>query len=71
MEILVKVFAEDTRSDKTRLANEAFFTFVALDDEGSPCFVPSLTICNDAEGQLFQEAKIRRKIRLDRKKSAE
>jgi len=70
MEILVKVFAEDTRTGDTKLANEAFFTFVALDDEGTPCSVPSLTISNDAEKLLFEEARKRRKVRLARKKSA-
>jgi acyl-CoA hydrolase len=70
MEVLVKVYAEDTLSDNTVLANEAFFTFVALDDKGVPCTVPSLILSNTEEKLLFEEAKIRRTERLTRKKSA-
>ena len=31
MELLVKVFAENTQTGEIKLANEAFFTFVAMD----------------------------------------
>jgi acyl-CoA hydrolase len=69
MEIFVKVFAEDTRNGNIKLANEAFFTFVSLDDNGIPCLVPALKITNEPEKVLFEEAQIRRSNRLQRKKS--
>ncbi len=67
MEILVKVFAENTKTGDLRLANEAFFTFVALDDNAAPCAVPRLTLTNDSEKHLFEEAEDRRMERLNRK----
>ena len=66
---LVKVFAEDTRTGNIKLANEAFFTFVSLDDNGVPCLVPTLKINTDSERTLFDEAQIRRTNRLNRKNS--
>lgn len=67
MEILVKVFAENTKTGDLRLANEAFFTFVALDDNAAPCAVPRLTLTNDSEKHLFEEVEDRRMERLNRK----
>jgi acyl-CoA hydrolase len=70
MEIFVKVFAEDTRTSQIKLANEAFFTFVSLDDKSVPCLVPALNITTETERTLFDEAQIRRTNRLKRRKSA-
>ncbi len=67
MEIFVKVFAEDTRTSDIKLANEAFFTFVSLDDNGAPYLVPTLKITTDSEKMMFEEAQIRRRNRLGRK----
>ena len=69
MEILVRVFAEDTKTGTIKLANEAFFTFVALDEAGRPCLVPTLKLNTDAEKEMFEVAKKRRKERLERKES--
>jgi len=67
MEIMVKVFAEDTLSGKTRLANEAFFTFVAVDQQGKPVPVPGLVLKDKNEKLLYAEAGRRREERLQRK----
>ena len=64
MELLVKVYAENTKTGQIKLANEAFFTFVALDDVSIPCSVPELVPESIEEKKLFSEAAIRRENRL-------
>ena len=64
MDLLVKVFAEKTQTGQIKLANEAFFTFVALDKNGQSCLVPELEPGTDDEKKLFEEAEIRREVRL-------
>jgi len=64
MEIKVTVYSEDTSSGKIYLANEAFFTFVALDDNGKPAPVPGLLIENEAEKRMFEAGEARRAMRL-------
>ena len=64
MEILVKVIAENTLTGENKLANEAFFTFVALDEAGNPFPVPKLSPQTDEEITLNNEAINRRAIRL-------
>jgi acyl-CoA hydrolase len=68
MEILVKVIAENTLTGEKKLANEAFFTFVALDEAGKPYPVPILLPKTDEELALNNEAISRRVIRLKLKK---
>ena len=70
MELLVTVFAEDTQTDQTKLANEAFFTFVALDANSKPCSIPKLEPQTDEEKDLFKKAALRREMRLKLKGSA-
>lgn len=67
MEILVKVIAENTLTGEKKLANEAFFTFVALDDDGTPFPVPTLSPKTDDEKKLNTEAISRRTKRLELK----
>ncbi len=64
MELLVKVFAENTETGQIKLANEAFFTFVALDKDSKPCTIPELVPESIEEKKLFGEAAIRRENRL-------
>ena len=68
MEIRVHVQAENSLTGQKRLANEAFFTFVALDDAGAPVKVPALIVETEAERSLNNEAAERRKLRLELKK---
>ena len=70
MEIMVKVFAEDTLTGQVRLTNEAFFTFVAVNQLGKPCPVPGLLLKNDNEKKLNREASERREKRLYLKNSS-
>jgi acyl-CoA hydrolase len=69
MELLVKVYAENTSTDTTKLANEAFFTFVALDNDAKPCVVPRLVPETPEERELFAAAEVRRENRLRLKNS--
>jgi acyl-CoA hydrolase len=64
---LVKVIAENTLTGDKKLANEAFFTFVALDEDGNPCPVPVLSLETDEEKALNIEATNRRNKRLELK----
>lgn len=67
MEILVKVIAENTLTGEKKLANEAFFTFVALDEAGKSCPVPVLLLKTDEEKIQNKEAINRRTRRLELK----
>ena len=67
MEILVDVIAENTLTGEKKLANEAFFTFVALDETGKPCLVPNLSPKTKYERTLNAEAANRRAKRLELK----
>jgi acyl-CoA hydrolase len=68
MEILVKVIAENTLTGENKLANEAFFTFVALDENGIPFPVPTLSPETEFEKILYKEAINRRARRLELKR---
>ena len=64
MEIHLKVWGEDLLHQYKYESNEAFFTFVALDPNGKPRQVPSLTPETDEEKLLYDGALRRRQIRL-------
>lgn len=60
MEILVTVLVEDIRkSDTTKVGLTAFFTMVALDQNGKPTAVPPLEVTTDEERKLFEEGQKR------------
>ncbi|WP_026769346.1 acyl-CoA thioesterase [Asinibacterium sp. OR53] len=64
MEIHLKVWGEDLLHQYKYESNEAFFTFVALDPNGKPRQVSSLTPETDEEKLLYDGALRRRQIRL-------
>jgi len=64
MEIFVEVFKENYRSPERVLCNEAFFTFVALDDDGRPTAVPQIETATELEKNRFVSALRRRELRL-------
>lgn len=64
MEIVVRVYAEDPLSNQIKLANEAFFTFVALDDKGKPVEVTPVEPETNEEKAYFSAAAERRIRRL-------
>jgi acyl-CoA hydrolase len=65
MEVGVRVTTEDPITGVRALCCEAFLTFVAIDDAGSPVSVPTLDIESDSDAQVrFGEAQARRDARL-------
>ena len=64
MEIHMKVWGEDVIQQYKYKSNEAYYTFVALDPNGKPRPVPSLTPDTDEEKKLFDGALRRRQLRL-------
>ncbi len=64
MEVHVNVWAEDIPSGTKTKSNEAFLTFVAVDQMGSPIDVPEALPETDEEVSLFEGALRRRQLRL-------
>ena len=52
IDVKVDVRAEDPREGTERKTTESFFTFVALDEDGTPTEVPALTCESEAEEGL-------------------
>lgn len=63
MEIFVEAFAGNTRRPGNLLINEAFFTFVALDEHAKPVPVPQVKAVTAEEKKLFAGALARRNMR--------
>jgi acyl-CoA hydrolase len=64
MEIRIDVEAEDAPSGKKFESNVAYFTFVALDENGKPTDVPELIPESIDEKALYEGALRRRQLRL-------
>lgn len=64
IETRVKVTAENVLSGRVTHTNQAYFVYVALDDEGRPTPVPPLILESDAEKEAFRRASLRRELRL-------
>ena len=64
MEVHLKVWGEDLKKRIKYKSNEAYYTFVALDDNSHPKAVPQLIAESDDEKRLFDGALRRRQIRL-------
>jgi len=57
------------RASERTLSHTGYFTFVALDDHGKPCRVPTLLLSTDEERRLFEVgARIREQALTRRKK---
>lgn len=68
MEIGVKVTAEDIKLQQIRHTVTAYLTFVALNEDYKPTPVPPLLLETKEEKERFEQAKTRRKWRLERRK---
>jgi acyl-CoA hydrolase len=68
MEIGVLVTATGTQGHPPRRANNAYLTFVALDDHGHPVPVPPITPETADEKRRYDEALERRSLRLQRRR---
>jgi len=64
MEVGVRVESENPRTATTRHTNTAYFTMVAVDDEGNPVAVPALRAATPDERRRETEAQLRRENRL-------
>ncbi len=64
MEVELVVLAENPRAQTRRQCNRAFFTFVALGDDGLPTPVPPIHPENDEERARHEQAAKRREVRL-------
>lgn len=64
MEVNVKVYAETIPTGKKKLTNEAFLTFVAVDQAGNTILVPELIPDSEEEKELYESALKRRQLRL-------
>lgn len=67
MEVIVKAYAENTKTGSVIMTNKAYLTFVALDEDGKPTPVPSLITETEEEKMEFDQAERRRKERLLRR----
>jgi acyl-CoA hydrolase len=64
MEVELNVWAENPRLQTRRKCNRAYYTFVALSDEGTPTAVPPIRPESDEEQRRYEQAAKRREVRL-------
>ncbi len=64
MEVHIEVSAENIPAGQKYKCNEAYFTFVAVDQLGNPINVPDLKPETKGEQKLFEGALRRRQLRL-------
>ncbi|WP_242092341.1 acyl-CoA thioesterase [Aestuariivivens sediminicola] len=64
MEVFIDVWIEDRESGERTKANEAIYTFVAVDDTGRPVTVPEVTPETSLEKERFAAALRRKQLSL-------
>ncbi len=64
MEVRIEAWDENYCAGEVIKSNEAFFTFVALGEDGRPVPVPELVPETSEEKQLYDTAMTRRELRL-------
>ena len=64
MEVFIDVWIEDRASGEPTKANEAIYTFVAVDDTGKPVLVPEVLPETPLEKQRFDAALRRKQLSL-------
>lgn len=67
MEVYVKVESENLLTGEKKTTATSYLTFVALDDQGQPCPVPSVIPETEEEKKLFETAHSRYEARKKRK----
>ncbi len=60
MEIFVRAWARKVISMETYMINEAYFTFVALDDNAKPTLIPQIRPVSSEEKEHYNDALIRK-----------
>ena len=69
MEVGVQVTAENQLTGDSKTANTAYLTFVAVDDHTVPVKVPPIYPSSREEKRRYNEALVRRELRLGRRTS--
>ncbi|RKD14508.1 acyl-CoA thioesterase [Pelobium manganitolerans] len=64
VEVRLVVWAENIPSGEKIKSNEAYYTFVALDEQGKKVEVPAVNPETEKERELFDGALLRRQLRL-------
>ena len=64
MEVLIEVFVEDHRTGEKTMSNNAYYTFVAVDQIGTPIEVPNVMPETEEEQKQFEGALRRRQLSL-------
>ncbi len=64
MEVQINVWAENPRAQTRRKCNRAFYTFVAIGQDGKPVPIPAITPETPEEQRCFENAAKRREFRL-------
>lgn len=64
MEIYIDVWIEDRETGNKTKANEAIYTFVAVDETGNPVAVPQITPITDEEKARYDAALRRKQLSL-------
>lgn len=64
MEIFIDVWIEDRESGRRSKANEAIYTFVAVDETGTPVKIPPLEPESDLEKERYAAALRRKQLSL-------
>jgi acyl-CoA hydrolase len=64
MEIFIDVWIEDRESGIKNKANEAIYTFVAVDETGRPVSVPAIEPQTELEIERFEAALRRKQLSL-------
>lgn len=64
MEIFLDVYIEDRESGERSISNEAIYTFVAVNESGTPVKVPELVPETELEKQRFEAALRRKQLSL-------
>lgn len=64
MEIIIDVWKEDKKSGERTLANDAIYTFVAVDEQGKPVAVNPVKPETDQEKERYKAALRRKQLSL-------
>ena len=64
VEVYIEVYAENIRKGTKRKANEAYFTYVAIDEDHKKVTVPTIHPLSKDEQELFELSLIRRQLKL-------
>jgi len=68
LEVGIRVIAENIFTHVCRHTNTCYFTMVGLDEKGKPTSIPPLLIENETQQRRFEQALMRRTLRLQQKK---